>query len=233
MTITAQKFKPRKFKLLKTATLLLALGSMSGCTTVAVMMLNEMQLTQLQPKNDNIYVLGDLNSKTFKQMKAVTAANPKIDTLVFTAMLGSLDDETTFAMGRWLREQKFNTHLTAKSVIASGAVDLYLSGVNRTMEKGAKFGVHSWSDGSKEAADFPKDHKAHQLNLNYIVDMDVPADFYWFTIYQAPADSIYWMSDAEVTKYGLTTAPITHTDTSGNIPFNDFEKTRLEILEGD
>ena len=219
--------------LIKSIALLFTAGTLSACTTAAVLMMNTMKLTQLQTKDNAIYVMSELNSKTFKQMKQVTAANPSIDTLIFTAMPGSLDDETTFAMGRWLREQKFNTHLTAKSVIASGAVDLYLSGVNRTMEKGAKIGVHSWSDGSKEAADFPKDHKAHQLNLNYIVDMDVPGDFYWFTIYQAPADDIYWMNDDEVMTYGLTTAPITNMDSSSRIPFENFEKARIEILEGE
>ncbi len=205
--------------------------SLSGCETAAMLMLNSVELTQLAPRGDTLYVASELNSKTFKQMKRTIEANPQVKTLVFTAMPGSMDDEVTFAMGRWLRAQGLNTHLTAKSVIASGAVDLYLSGVERTMERGAQIGVHSWSDGSKEAADYPKDSEEHALNRDYIVDLGVDEAFYWFTIYEAPADKIHWMSEAEITKYGLPTTAITKVDTSRFIPFENFVEMREEILE--
>ncbi len=217
--------------LILTAGLGISAVSLAGCETAAVLMLNSVELTQLAPMGDTLYVASELNSKTFKQMKRTIAANPQIKTLVFTAMPGSMDDEVTFAMGRWLRAQGLNTHLTAKSVIASGAVDLYLSGVERTMERGAQIGVHSWSDGSKDAADYPKDSKEHALNRDYIVDLGVDEAFYWFTIYEAPADSIHWMSEAEVTKYGLTTVAINNADTSRFIPFENFAEMREEILE--
>lgn len=208
-------------------------GGLAACETAAILMLNATPITSLQVKGDKLYVMDILNSKTFGQMKEVINANPQVDTLVFTAMPGSIDDETTFAMGRWLREQNLNTHLTAKSVIASGAVDLFLSGVERTMENGAQLGVHSWSDGSKEAADFPKSSPEHDLNKSYIVDMGVPADFYWFTIYEAAADEISWMTHENINKYDILTRPIQNADTSNNIPFSDFNTLRAEILEGD
>ncbi len=206
-------------------------ASLTACETAAMLVLNSTEQTSITVEGDKLFIMGLLNSKTFGQMQKTITANPQIDTLVFTAMPGSIDDEVTFEMGRWLRAKKLNTHLTAKTVIASGAVDLFLSGSQRTMEAGAQLGVHSWSDGSKEAADYPRDSEEHALNLNYIIDMDVPADFYWFTIYEAPADAIHWMSTDEVLKYGLLTTPIKSTDTSGGIPFNNFEEMRLEILE--
>ena len=100
------------------------------------------------------------------------------------------------------------------------------------MEDGAKIGVHSWDDGSKEAADFPRDSKEHDLNKDYIVAMNVPEEFYWFTIYEAPADAIHWMSNAEINKYKLLTAPIMDADTSQDMrPFADFAENRKEVLE--
>jgi len=206
-------------------------GGLSACETAAILMMNASPVTSLHVEGEKLYVMDLLNSKTFDQMKNVVEKNPQVDTLIFTAMPGSIDDETTFAMGRWLRKQKLNTHLTAKSAIASGAVDLFLSGVERTMEEGAQLGVHSWSDGSKEAADYPRNSQEHDLNKSYIVDMGVPADFYWFTIYEAPADKISWMTEADITKYNIITQPIQKVNTSKKIPFDGFGKLRMEILE--
>lgn len=123
------------------------------------------------------------------------------------------------------------THLTAQSAIASGAVDLFLSGVNRTMERGAQMGVHSGSDTRKEAANYPKDAHEHALNRDYIVDMDVPEDFYWFTIYEAPADATAWMSVADIKQYGLLTEPILDANSAGDIPFGDFNDMRDFVLK--
>ncbi len=204
---------------------------LASCETAAILALNRAKVTDLKVEGDKLYVMDLLNSKTFGQMQEIISTNPQVDTLVFTAMPGSIDDEVTFKMGRWIRSKELNTHLTAQSVIASGAVDLFVSGVERTMEDGAKIGVHSWDDGSKEAADFPRDSTEHDLNKDYIVAMNVPEEFYWFTIYEAPADAIHWMSHTEINKYKLLTAPIMDTDTSKNIPFAEFADTRKEVLE--
>ena len=212
------------------AAIVSAIG-LSACEALLIGKMNMTEITRFEVKGDKLYVAELLNSKTFGQIQRVVGDNPQVKTLVFTAMEGSIDDETTFKMGRWIRKQGLSTHLTARSVIASGAVDLYLSGVNRTMEDGAKLGVHSWSDGIKEAADFPRDSKEHALNKDYIVAMDVTEDFYWFTIYEAPADSIHWMTNAEITKYGLATAPFLKGDSAADIPFEDFEQMRASILE--
>ncbi len=123
-------------------------------------------------------------------------------------MPGSLDDEALFPFARWIRAQGYNTHLESTSEIASGAVDLFLSGVERTMEKGAKLGVHSWSDGDKEASEYPRSHSAHSLNASYIKAMLNSDEFYWFTINAAPANAIHWMNEAEIKKYQLLTQPL-------------------------
>ena len=108
----------------------------------------------------------------------------------------------------FVREQGLNTRLLSHSAIDSGGVDLFLAGVERTMESGAHIGVHSWSDGFKDAADFPKDAPEHEQNRKYIEEMLGDDAFYWFTIYAAPAADIYAMTEAEIEQYGLLTQPI-------------------------
>ncbi|MEJ8561447.1 hypothetical protein QTO30_09625 [Yoonia sp. GPGPB17] len=76
------------------------------------------------------------------------------------------------------------------------------------MEDGAQLGVHSWSDGTNEAKDFPRDAPEHDANRTYIEDMLADDSFYWFTIYAAPADDIYWMQPDEIAQYGVLTAPV-------------------------
>ncbi len=84
-------------------------------------------------------------------------------------------------------------------------VDLFLAGVKRTMEPGAKIGVHSWSDGTKEAKDYPRDAPEHAKNRLYIERMLGNDEFYWFTIYAAPAEDIYFMKVSEIRDYELLT----------------------------
>jgi len=98
--------------------------------------------------------------------------------------------------------------LIATSQIDSGGVDLFLAGVERTMQDGARIGVHSWSDGTNDATDFPRDSLEHDQNRQYIEDMVGSDDFYWFTIEAAPASSIYEMTNDEIVRFGLLTAPI-------------------------
>ncbi len=203
---------------------------LSGCTHVLVASLNSITLTQTFVQDEKLYLMGDFNSKSHDQVKNIIEDNPNIDTIVLTAHSGSLDDETTFKLGRYIRSKGLNTHLINTSVIASGAVDLFLSGVHRTIEDGAQLGVHSWSDGSKQAKDFPRDHPDHTLNADYIKDMLADDKFYWLTIYSAPADSIYWMKDKEIKKYNINTVSFLP-PSNDKTPFgNDFIEERREIL---
>ncbi len=54
--------------------------SLAGCETAAMLMLNSVELTQLAPMGDTLYVASELNSKTFKQMKRTIEANPQVKT---------------------------------------------------------------------------------------------------------------------------------------------------------
>jgi len=178
---------------------------LAGCEILATMALNQIETTKFQVEGTRLFMEGEINSKTLAQFEEVYAANPDIETIVELVVPGSLDDDTMIALAYRVRELGLNTHLTATSEIYSGGVDLFLAGVERTMEPGAKIGVHSWSDGFKDAADYPQDAPEHEQNRLYIERMLGDDAFYWFTIYAAPADDIYVMTDAEVRQYGLLT----------------------------
>ena len=170
--------------------------------------MNHLDLTQTAVHGERLYIAGDLNAATPGKIKRVLAANPGVTTLVLTAMPGSMDDEALFPFARWIRSRGLNTHLTSRSVISSGAVDLFLAGTRRTMEKGAMLGVHSWSDGDRQASDFPRSDDAHRMNADYIAAMLGEEAFYWFTIYAAPADGLHWMTQAEIDRFGILTGPV-------------------------
>jgi len=154
---------------------------------------------------EHLLVSGEINSKSFKQLKAVIKENPEITTLVLLDVPGSLNDDVNLKMCHWIRDQGFNTYIKKDGHVASGGTDLFIAGNKRYYEEGAKLGVHSWQDGINEAKDLPKDHKDHKMFIDYTEKMLGSADFYWYTIYAAPAADIYYMTPEEIAKYGMYT----------------------------
>jgi len=191
-----------------TGTLLSAGVFLVGCENVLILGLNQFEITKFEVEGETLHMNGEINSQTLRQFEEIFAVNPDINLLVEGVVEGSMDDDTMIALAYRIRELGLSTHLTANSQIYSGGVDLFLAGVNRTMVSGAKIGVHSWSDGSKQASDYPKGSPEHEQNRKYIEDMLGDDAFYWFTIYAAPADDIMLMSNEEIAQYGLLTDPI-------------------------
>ncbi|MEM8950013.1 MAG: hypothetical protein AAGA21_14110 [Pseudomonadota bacterium] len=193
--------------------------------------LNASEITELEIEDRRLYLMSPLNSKTFGQVTLAFERQPEIDTLVLTAMPGSVDDETTFKMARWLRDKGIKTHLLSRSVIASGAVDLFLAGTERTAEVGAQLGVHSWSDGRQDAKDLSRDHGGHQLNASYVEAMLGEDAFYWYTIDAAPSEELHWLGRAEVAEFSLLTSPWLE-PSNDPTPFGGkFSEMRAALLE--
>ena len=189
-----------------------ALVTAGACSTglwevPAIAVMNLTERTEFVVQGDTLLMSGEINSKTLDQFEAIIAANAQITTLRELVVPGSLDDDTMIALAYRVRALGLNTELVADSEIYSGGVDLFLAGVERRAERGATVGVHSWSDGVNDAADFPRDSSEHEQNRKYIEDMLGADEFYWFTIYAAPADGMHEMSDAEIVEYGLLTGP--------------------------
>jgi len=176
-----------------------------GYEQLSVLVQNQFEITEFEVRDDKLFMSKVINSQTLGQFEEIMAENPNITTLVELEVEGSMDDETMIALAYRVRELGLNTHLTSKSAIYSGGVDLFLAGVERTMEPGAIIGVHSWSDGVKDAKDYPRDAPEHENNRAYIEKMLGDDSFYWFTIYAAPADEMYSMTEEEIVEYGLVT----------------------------
>jgi len=187
---------------------LTSLGALGGCEIAAVTALNLVETTSFTVDGDMLFMTGEINSKTDEQFEAVIAANPQIKTVVECFVPGSLDDDTMIPLSYRVRALGLNTYLTADSEVASGGSDFFLAGVERQMETGARIGVHSWSDGFREAMDYPRDAPEHEANRAYIDAMLGQDDFYWFTIEAAPADDILWMTQDQIARYKLLTAPV-------------------------
>lgn len=204
---------------------LLVVGWLPGCTMVEIHTLNAVDTTRFEVDGDRLY-MGDLiNTRTLDQFEAMVAAHPNLKTLVLTVVPGSVDDEINLELGRRVRELGLGTHLVSGGMIASGGVDLFLAGATRTMEQGAYVGVHSWAAGFGHSGDdIDRDHGDHDIYLDYYEAVDIPADFYWFTLEAAPPDELHWMSFAELERYSMLTDEL--------LPPGDEDFPLSELLDG-
>lgn len=118
---------------------------------------------------------------------------------------GSIDDVSNLRASLYVHQFELNIRLNERSIIASGGTDFFLAGKERIVAKGAKIGVHSWSGGSKPATELSKKHKAHKKYLDYYRIVNIPDEFYWFTLEAAPAHDIHFMTEEEIEIYKIRT----------------------------
>lgn len=154
---------------------------------------------------DTLFMKGVIYSNTHKDIKKVLSSNDQITTLVMIDVPGSIDDEVNLKASKEIRKYGINTYIPKNGMVASGGTDMFLAGQKREAHLSAKLGVHSWSGGDSVALDFPQNHTEHEKYLKYYEDMNIPADFYWYTLKAAPADSIHWMTSQEMKKYRVLT----------------------------
>ncbi len=146
---------------------------------------------------------GDLRSNAKQQFERLFEEYPNIEWIELLDCPGSLDDDAVFEAGRLLREEGIRTRVPADGEIYSGAVDIFIAGVSREYIDGGVVGVHSWSDGRVEGQEVPRDDSVHRLYLDYYEDMQIPVDFYWFTLEAASYDGIHEMTRDEMVQYQL------------------------------
>ncbi len=162
--------------------------------------------SEIQIEGNNVYLNGTLGTRTYNQIFQLIAENPEVNTIVEVDVSGSVNDDINVQTGRLIRQAGMDTYVPGNGSIASGGVDLFSAGVNRTIEFGATIGVHSWSDGNTQASDLPEDSPLHNDQIAYFNEMlgsSLGRDFYFFTINAAPADSIHNMSQEEITRWQL------------------------------
>jgi hypothetical protein len=157
----------------------------------------------IELKNDKAYVNGILGKTFYKILVKFTDENPKVKDFVLENVPGSANDEWNVKSCLLIHKNGINTELLSTSEIASGGVDLFISGNSRVIADGAKIGVHSWREGKKEGIDFPRDSEKHDLFIDFFSTIEMDTAFYWYTLVAAPANDIHWMSASEIEKYQL------------------------------
>jgi len=163
--------------------------------------------SSIKIKNNQAYLNGNLGTITYRQIKNLITKHPEVKTIVLEDVPGSLNDAVNMHTGRLINEARLTTKVPYYGMAASGGVDFFCAGKTRIIEKGAKLGIHSWSAGSFEAGDLPKDHPAHQYQIAYYKMClgEKGEDFYFHTLEVAKAGDIHWMSKDEMQKWNVTT----------------------------
>lgn len=157
----------------------------------------------IELKNDKAHISGLLGKKFHKKFEKFVIEHPEVKELVLVNIPGSINDEWNVKTCLLLNKNGMNTHLLSTSEISSGGVDLFISGNKRTIEEGAKIGVHSWRDGNKDGSEYPRDSEEHIMFLDFFKEIKMDTTFYWYTLRAAPADSMHWMTNQEIKKYNM------------------------------
>ncbi len=146
-------------------------------------------------------------STPFRVMELILH-NPEVNTIVIVDVPGSVDDDSSLRAARMIRSHGFRTHLPSHGMVSSGGTDFFQAGMERTCDRGAQFGIHSWSAFGMEGADLPRDDEEHEMDLDYCDEMGIPRSFYWRSLHAASSDDMHWMTEEELIKYKMLTAPI-------------------------
>ena len=160
-------------------------------------------LLRFEVQGNRAYGYGFTDDRSIGVISKLRRQHPQVDTLVLMDMPGTRDADMNLQLARRIRKAGLKTHLQADSYIASGAVDLFLAGERRTMECGAKIGVHAWSAfGVLDAQEafYDDRQKSHE---HFLTEMGIDKSFYAFTRSAAPADGIYWLTATDIERFGL------------------------------
>ena len=135
--------------------------------------------------------------------------HPEVTTLVMQYMPGTQNADANLKIAYDIRRGGLSTHLQSGSFIASGAVDLFLAGESRTMDCGAKIGVHSWAIAGPKGGNFnPKSmgsDSRQRIQERFLRAMSIDPAFYAFTRDAAGPDDIYILKPEDIARFGVLT----------------------------
>jgi hypothetical protein len=122
--------------------------------------------------SQTVEMIGTVHSDTPAAFAAMVRAYPGLQQLVMVECPGSVDEAANLSLARAVRRAGLATHVPAHGSVRSGAVELWLAGVQRSAAEGAEFGVHSWRDeDGREASDFAPGDRVHAEYLGYYREM--------------------------------------------------------------
>lgn len=149
------------------------------------------------------YAYGGTDKDSFNDVRRQLDANPQLRTIVLKHVPGTTHLGENTRIAQMIRARGLNTHLERTSFIASGGVDLFLAGQDRTMDCGARIGVHSWKG---ENGDTPRklgyDPIEERMEAFHST-LDVDPDFYQFARDAAPHSSLYFLSKTDLERFNI------------------------------
>lgn len=156
---------------------------------------------------------GTIDCSTPGRLQAALANNT-VTEVVLQNVPGSSDDEANLKAARMLRSRgTINTRVDENGLIASGGVDFFIAGIQRTVGKNARVAVHSWADGNGNQGitlyNSNPNSTEHQRYIQYYQDMGFTPvnakDFYVYTLKAAPAEGTHCMNATELKQYQIVT----------------------------
>lgn len=170
-------------------------------------------LLRFTAKGEFAYGSGFTDDRSVQMTRRFLDKHPDVQTLVLKNVPGTRDIVMNDRVARLIRARGLDTLLEPDSHIASGGVSLFLAGKTRTIQCGAKIGVHSWGMGRNFGDDFrPERLNSDPLQKSqeqFLIDMGLDPAFYAFTRDAAKPSEIHYMSWAEIRRFGLMTEPNT------------------------
>ena len=192
--------------------LLLALSAISCCQECSPPATEGLpyEAATFEIEGNTASMYGVIDHTTPSVVQALVDEHPEVQRIVMVDVPGSDDDPANLAASRLVRERGLTTVVPSNGVIASGGVDFFTAGAKRIVEPCGKLGVHSWDEDGPDGGiilgnETPRNHQIHTMFLEFYREMEIPEEFYWFTLEAAPPQRIHWMSDEEILRYGLVT----------------------------
>lgn len=166
-------------------------------------------LLKFRAVDNKAYGNGNTNGMSVSMVRNFLNDNPQVDTLVMGKMPGTKNADMNIQIAREIRKRGLKTHLPKNGFIASGAVDLFLAGTERTMECGGIIGVHSWGlTGDRTQTISPKTigvDRRQKFHEKFLRDMGIDPSFYVFTREAAEPSQLHYMTEEEIERFGLLT----------------------------
>lgn len=150
-------------------------------------------------------MVGPTNDASPYAFDAMLRDFPGVRTLDMIEAPGTTNDLANLAVGRRIRAAGIATHVPRGGSVRSGAVELFLAGVERSMADTALFAVHAWLDNyGREPADFAPDAPENRLYIDYYMEMGMSEDearaFYAMTN-SVPHESAKWLNAKEMREW--------------------------------
>lgn len=166
-------------------------------------------LLAFKVRGQNAYGYGTTSTESAGVVRSLLRDHPAVTRLVLKGMPGTQNADTNLGIARTIRRARLSTHVDSNSYIASGAVDLFLAGTKRTMDCGARIGVHSWSYSGANGQNFTPQtigvDRRKRIQEKFLREMGIDPAFYVFTREAAGPDDIYILTGDDIARFGILT----------------------------